>query len=154
MTKTQGYGWLMLLLAITQNPVFAEGNKSATIAWLSYEKARQQNSANSNKYLLYFFTKSCGYCRLMDEKTFKDAEVAAYINSHYIPVRIDADRQTKIAARFGVQGFPDLRFLSARGEPVARWLGYVEAKHLLEMLKYVLTDSYKRMSFNDFVKRQ
>jgi len=148
------YGWLVFFLVMTQSLAYADESDSAAVAWLSYRKAQQHNGADSNKFLLYFFTESCGYCRLMDEKTFKNAEVIAYINNNYIPVRIDTYRERKIAARYGVQGFPDLRFLSARGEPIARWFGYVEAKHLLQMLKYVLTDSYRHMSFNDYVKRE
>lgn len=154
MSKKRKYGWLVLLLVLGQSVVSADQKQAPAVAWMSFDQAQHQSSAQSNKYLLYFFTKSCGYCRMMDEKTFKNAEVVAYINDNYTPIRIDAYQERKVAARFGVQGFPDLRFLSAQGEPIARWYGYVEAKQLLEMLKYVLTDSYQRMSFDDFVQRQ
>lgn len=154
MTRKQKYCGLALIFILLQSLAYADQDQGPAVAWLSFEKAQQQNGSKSNKYLIYFFTESCGYCRMMDQKTFKNAEVAAYINSNYTPVRIDAYREPNIAQRFGVQGFPDLRFLSAQGEPIARWYGYVEAGHLLTMLKYVDTDSYQRMSYEDFVKRQ
>jgi thioredoxin-related protein len=90
----------------------------------------------------------------LESKTFTNQAVADYINANYTPVRVNAGTETSLASRFGIQGVPDLRFLSPKGENIARWPGYIESERLLILLRYISTDSYKSMNFGDFVKDQ
>ena len=124
------------------------------VEWLSYENVRANSQGQMNKVFLYFYSDNCGYCRLLEDNTFKNTEIIQYLNHNYTPVRINTDRETKTARRFQIRGVPDLRFLSSEGEPIARWPGYIEADHLLTLLKYVKTDSYLKMSYGEFIKQQ
>ena len=127
---------------------------AATVAWQDYETAQKAAQGQSRKFLLYFYTDWCGYCRKLDKETFSDKAVADYINSNFIPVRINSEKMPKIAGRYSVSGVPDLRFVSAKGEDIARWPGYIEASKLLPMLKYIHTDSYQTMSYGEFIKEK
>lgn len=42
----------------------------------------------------------------------------ATMQSDYVFVRIDIDRERETAARFGVHGIPDMRILNADGEEI------------------------------------
>lgn len=124
-----------------------------TIHWLSFDEAKKIEAQDqSKKFLLYFYTSWCGYCRKLDQNTFVDQTVAAYINTHFIPVRINSEQLPRIAARYRVAGVPDLRFLSSKGEGIARWPGYIAPDKLLPLLKYIHTDSYQKMGYSDFLK--
>ena len=127
---------------------------AATIAWQDYESAQKASQGQSRKFLLYFYTDWCGYCRKLDKETFSDKAVADYINNNFIPVRINSEKMPKVAGRYSVSGVPDLRFVSAKGEDIARWPGYIEASKFLPMLKYIHTDSYQTMSYGDFIKEK
>lgn len=125
------------------------------IHWLSFDEAKKiETHDQSKKFLLYFYTSWCHFCRKLDQKTFHDRAVVDYIDSHFIPVRINSEERPKIAAHYGVRGVPDLRFLSSAGENIARWPGYIEPDKLLPLLKYISTDSYRKMGYDEFLKQQ
>ena len=123
------------------------------IGWLTYEAAKVKSEGQARKYFLFFSSRNCGYCRLLESKTFSNADVSAYINENYIPVRVDVDKDRRVAMRYRIQGVPDLRFLSKDGAEIGRWIGFTEADHLLQLLKYIQTDSYQAMSFDEFVQK-
>lgn len=124
------------------------------IAWKSFDQAQKETPAPQQKLFIYFYADWCSYCRKMENETFVDPAVASFINQHFLPVRVNSDEQSKIAARYGVSGLPDLRFLTPEGEAIARWPGYIEAKQLLPMLKYIQSDSYLKMGYKEFLKQE
>lgn len=147
------FGFIIVLaLAIAPFPV-QRGDASNSIGWLSYDAAKKKNESDAQKYFIFFSSQNCGYCRLLETKTFSNPDVSAYINENYIPVRVDVDKQRELAVRYRIQGVPDLRFLSKDGAVIGRWIGFTEPDHLLKLLKYIGTDSYLTMSFNDFNKK-
>jgi thioredoxin-related protein len=125
----------------------------AKINWSSYADA-QKAGTNGRKYFIYFYSEHCGYCKRLESKTFTNKAVIDYINTNYSPVLVNAGTERSLATRFGIQGVPDLRFLSPKGENIARWPGYIESERLLILLRYISTDSYKSMNFDDFAKEQ
>jgi thioredoxin-related protein len=145
----------LLALLVSVLPVACADSPGDTkIRWMGYNAAREQKPALNKKMFIYFSSANCGYCRKLENEVFSRDEIADYINTHYAPVLIDIDRNRKTAVQFGIQGVPDLRFVSEKGEPIARWPGYIEAPHLLNMLKYIHTDSYLEMGFQEFTKKQ
>jgi thioredoxin-related protein len=147
-------GLILAGIALVQPaPVPAGSDTHAGINWSSYDEAQKAGNA-TRKFFVYFYSDHCGYCKLMDAKTFKDEAVIDYINSNYLPVRVNAGQEFKVASRFGIQGVPDLRFLTAQGEGIARWPGFIASAALLKLLEYINTDSYKKMNFTEFVKAQ
>lgn len=151
MFKT-GLSVIVLLVSLIQ--VACADAPDTKVRWMGYDAAQEQKPPADKKQFIYFASTNCGYCRLLEKDVFSRDDVADYINTHYTPVRVDIDRNRKVALQFGVQGVPDLRFLTAKGESIARWPGYAEAPHLLMMLKYVHTDSYLKMGFQEFASQQ
>ncbi len=135
------------------NAIFADSSKGS-VNWLTFDEAQKKGQGQSQKFLLYFYTDWCGYCRKLDHETFTDKTVADYINSNFIPVRINSEKMPQVAGRYGVGGVPDLRFLTAKGEDIARWPGYIEPDRFLPLLKYIQSDSYQKMSYGEFLKKQ
>ena len=135
-------------------PLQADTGGANKINWLSYNDAQKQKDSSGRKIFVYFHADWCAYCHKMEKNTFSNADIIAYINTNYTPVLIDSDKEKKLAARFGVQGLPDLRFLDADGKGIARWPGYIESGPLLNLLRFVHTNSYESMNFREFVKQQ
>ena len=144
---------LALFVLAAPHAETAGTDKAAAINWLTFEKAQQYKNGD-RKFFIYFHAEWCGYCHKLKKNAFADAEIIDYLNTHYIPVIVDTDKDQRLAARFGVQGLPDLRFLTPAGEDLARWPGYIEKDHLLNMLQFIHTDSFGKMSFKDFVKQK
>ncbi|MEJ2157767.1 MAG: thioredoxin fold domain-containing protein [Desulfobacteraceae bacterium] len=146
--------WIILfvLMLVVPHLVSADPGTSEKIDWSTYADARNRNDG-SRKYFVYLYSDECRYCELMEKKTFTDPGVITYLNTNYTPVRVNTDKELRLAAQFGIQGVPDLRFLSPRGESLARWPGYIESKRLLTLLQYIYTNSYKSVSYGEYVKR-
>ena len=91
---------------------------------------------------------------MLEKETFTNPDVFNFINTNYIPVSIDVDKERDLATRYRIQGVPDLQFLSKEGAVISRWIGFTKADHLLNMLKFIHSDSYLKMNFKDFIKQQ
>jgi len=148
--------WIVALTLLTlwaPLPLPAEKNASNQINWSTYAEAEAKNSGD-RKYFIYFYTDQCPACVMLKKNTFSDKAVIEFINDNYTPIKVNAGKDTKLAARFRIQGVPDLRFLSPEGEGISRWLGYIESKRLLTLLQYIKSDSYEEISYKEFVSRQ
>ena len=148
--------WLVIFSLATiwmPHPLPADTGASKKINWATYDNAKSRNNED-RKFFVYFYTEQCSYCTMLEKKTFSDQSVIDYINANYTPVKVNASKEFKLASQFGIQGVPDLRFLSPKGEGIARWPGFIETKRLLPLLQYITTDSYETTSYKDYLKQR
>ena len=146
---------LMLSAGTTMAGQDSAGQKKfGLINWLSFDAAQQQQNTRNQKFMIYFHADWCAYCHKLEKNAFSNREIATYINTNFLPVMVDTTKDRQTAARFGVRGLPDIRFLTPEGDGIAKIPGYVEGKQLLTLLKFISTDSYKTMSIKEFAARQ
>lgn len=127
---------------------------SGGISWISYEKGIALAEKEQKKLLIYFYTDRCTYCEEMDEKTFKDPAVVAYINKNFIPVRVNSQKERKTAQIFRVRGVPDTWFMSETKDAIGHQAGFISAENMIQMLKWINSGSYKSMSLKNYIKNQ
>jgi len=85
-----------------------------------------------------FYTDWCGWCRRLDETTYSDADVRRALGG-VVAVKLNAEKEgRREAARYRVQGYPTILFLSADGKEVGRIGGYLPPRPFLEELKDIL----------------
>ncbi len=125
---------------------------SGKIEWQSYKKGISLSKSISKKVFINFHADWCRYCLAMEKETFTNSAVVAYLNKHFIPIKVDSEHEKKIADQYQVRGLPLTCFLSETAERIACRPGYISADELLQILKYIGTDSYKHTSFNNFLK--
>ena len=127
---------------------------SGDIQWLSYAEGRQRGETEQKKVFLVFQADWCRYCHQMEKETFSDSAVIAYVNQNFVPVSVNSDRETDIAAKYNVRGLPSTWFLSEKGDRIGNRPGYISTNEMLTILKYIGTDSYLKMSFKEFTKKK
>jgi thiol:disulfide interchange protein len=98
---------------------------------LSFAEAQQQAKADGKLVMVDFYTDWCGYCEKLDATTWKDGKVRQWLREHVVAVKIDAERQEKLAAKYEVDSYPTILFLKPDGSEVHRVDGYVTAKEFL-----------------------
>jgi|GEM_PF-2374385 len=105
--------------------------QAAGIAWHGNFQAAAQQAAAQRKPLLVMVKASwCGPCHKMLKQTFPDPALAARINSHFIPVLIDADEQAATVQALGISAFPTVVVLSPDRKVMSRLTGFQSAAQL------------------------
>jgi thioredoxin-related protein len=116
--------------------LFIATRGQAEIKFLHGQLAEAIKKADTEKkpVMIDFVTDWCRWCDTLDARTYSDQEVAAYINEHVIPIKIDAEKGEgiQIAKKYGVAAYPTILFLRSDGEEVDRMLGYVQAEPFLK----------------------
>lgn len=62
----------------------------------------------------------CHWCHVYDAVVYRDAEIAAFIEENFVPVRVDPDRRPDIDSRYHTGGWPSLAVLTPEGDVVAQ----------------------------------
>ncbi len=145
---------LVLLGLILTPPLWAASqDQKKGIKWYGYEEGRRQAVRSGKKIFLHFKADWCVYCTKMDKETFVSRPVVRYLNDNFVSIIIDVDRRKKIAAKYRVRPLPMTIFIDHDGAKLAGRPGYIEPERLLKLLQFFHTDSYKDMSFKDFLHK-
>lgn len=125
--------WFLLGFGIFSHvfPAVASGE----VNWRHEPERALEEAKEAGKPAMLFFTASwCGYCRMMDNRTFKDAGVTEALQD-FIPVKVDHDTYPRWVARYGVRGVPAAIILNDGGAPVARADGFHDAANFTRWLR-------------------
>lgn len=132
---------------------FSTTDASDKINWYSYDEGLALAKQEGKKMFVHFYANWCAYCKKMENETLKNSAVIDSLNQDFIPVRVNSDKDRDLARKFYIRGLPSTWFVSETGEKISSLPGYISAKMLLNALKFIHTDSYKAMSFKDFINK-
>jgi uncharacterized protein YyaL (SSP411 family) len=112
-------------------------NRAHEIQWREWsDEPFEEAAATGKPVLLSLSAVWCHWCHVMDETSYSDEGVIAFINEHYIPVRVDNDQRPDINARYNMGGWPTTAFLTGEGEVLAG-ATYVAPDQMKELLPQV-----------------
>lgn len=127
---------------------------ASQIAWMGYEEGMASGKTSQKKVLINFYADWCTWCKKLDKETFADKAVVDYLTRNFVAVKVDSDRRQDLAAAYGVQGLPTMWFVTDQGDPISALPSFVPADTFLDILRYIHTESYKRMKFSEFAKSE
>lgn len=73
-----------------------EKNNKGPINWLTLEEADSLYKIQKRPIFIDVFTDWCGWCKRMDATTFKDPNIAAYLNTNFYSVKLNAETNETI----------------------------------------------------------
>jgi uncharacterized protein YyaL (SSP411 family) len=82
----------------------------------------------------------CHWCHVQDEITYRDPQVIALINVHYIPVKVDQDSRPDISNRYEDYGWPATVVFNGDGAEIVKRSGYLPPKEMSSMLQAIVDD--------------
>ena len=126
---------------------------TAELEWHPYFKGLDLGKAEKKNMVVNFYADWCGYCKKMDDVTYADKEVAAYLKKHFVLMKVNTDRAKQLAQSYSVQGLPTTWFLDQSGEKIAPLPGFAPPEQFLPILKFIQTNAYKSMSFKEFTEK-
>lgn len=146
--------------------------KAAGIQWITIEEAYAKIQKEPRKVLVDVYTDWCGWCKVMDRDTYKNAEVIDYINKKYYAVKLNAEQREAITLgnqkfEFLPQGqkgvhqialaltnnqpsYPTTVFLDDKFQMIQPLPGYMKAKEFHEVITYFGENFNKKESFEDY----
>ncbi|HDR04483.1 MAG TPA: thioredoxin family protein [Candidatus Marinimicrobia bacterium] len=131
--------------------------------WYTFEAGIRAAEAEKKHLIIDFYTDWCKWCKVMDEKTFSQPDVEAFLFERFIPIRLDAESNElvnfkgknysyrELTGAFGVSGFPSLAYLTPKIELITIIPGYIEKAMFLDILTYMSQECYtKNIPFDQF----
>lgn len=145
--------FLSAFLFFSMSVLYAS-SASDSIKWYSYDDAKTLLKENKTKVFLYFYSTNCYYCGLMEKNTFSNSVLARYINQNFLPIKVNSDKEKDISNYYSIRGNPTNYFLTEDFEIIGNLPGYLPPADLLNILKYIHTDSFKNMTLSEFLQKK
>jgi thioredoxin-related protein len=152
---------VLILAVMLWIPVSAQD-----LNWQNWTDGYGAVKSKKRPAIIDFYTDWCKWCKVMDEKTFRDPAVTAMLKKSFVTMRINPetsketigyDNKQFSAAEFaqglGVQGYPALAFMDKEGKFITLLPGFIPPETFIQLLKYVKDECYaKNVSFDDYQK--
>ncbi|MFZ1614820.1 MAG: protein-disulfide reductase DsbD [Holophaga sp.] len=107
--------------------------------WLEqdFEGALKKAKSENKLVLVDIYAEWCAQCKELDEKTWPNAAVRAWIDKNAIAVRIDTDAKRKdLQPIFKITGYPTVMLMDAEGKEVRpRLMGFEKPEAMLGWLE-------------------
>lgn len=136
----------LIISATCKNQTKDSIKEDQKIQWVSLEEAQRLTKEEPREIFIDVYTDWCGWCKVMDKKTFTDSKVIDYVNKHYYAVKLNAESskeitfngqlltEAELAHAFGVSSFPTIVLINEDFNLVAPAPGYRKAKEFKKML--------------------
>lgn len=66
------------------------------VQWYTWEQAMTLSKKDQKKILVFIHTDRCNWCMKMENQTFNDSYISAYLNENYLPVKFYAQQKDPI----------------------------------------------------------
>jgi thioredoxin-related protein len=128
---------ILNLIFMVGTPVIA-----GEIEWrTNYMQARQEAAQKKLPILIDFYTDNCFWCKQMDHRTFRDPTLNQTLMENWIPLRINARKETVLTDALKIRSFPTLVFAGPDGNILGFLEGFIEAPALVAQLEQHRGDS-------------
>lgn len=98
----------------------------AKLDWKKDYDAALKEGKTSGKYVVvHFGGPDCPACDKMDADTYRNAAVIEHSNKRFVNVSVHLDGPSALARQFGIEAIPTTFLVTADGERVRKWEGYV-----------------------------
>jgi len=119
-----------------------------------YDNALKAAKGENKPVLLYFFSKTCYYCSLMDKNTLADSDVNATLKKDFVFLRIDSDKAGDLSTLYRIEGTPTSWFLDSTGKRILEAPGYIQKPTYKKVLEFVRSKYYTKMDVEAYLKKK
>ncbi|MBS1667431.1 MAG: DUF255 domain-containing protein [Bacteroidetes bacterium] len=147
--------------------------KENRVKWIGLTEAEANLKNEKRPILIDLYTDWCGWCKVMDKKTYSNKKLAAYLADKFYTVRLNAETKEQISwngktyhfnsaykvnefAIFITKGrleFPTTIVIPTDGSEPQAIAGYLETKDFEIIAKYFGESNYGNISFDEYQKK-
>lgn len=150
------------------------GLRAQELKWMTWDEAVALASTEKNpkKVFIDVYTDWCGWCKRMDQDTFQNPEVAAYMSENFYMVKLDGEQKEPIVYKgqtytFVPQGrngyhqlaaallqgrlsYPTVVFLDENLQMLSPVPGYQKPDAFLKVARYFGDNVYKEKDWENY----
>src|SRR3982751_2067581 len=67
------------------------------LKWMTLEEVAAGLKGQKRPILIDLYTDWCGWCKVMDKKTYTNPKVIAYLQEHFYPVKLNAETKETLS---------------------------------------------------------
>jgi len=164
--------FITLLLAVLFSGTSFDHIENSPVSWITFEQAVEKSKTEKRKIFIDVYTDWCGWCKVMDTKTFTDPKVAKLLNEKFYAVKFNAEQREDIkfqettfkfiengrsgyhqlaAALLNNQmSYPTVVFLDEDFKMIQPLPGYREAPEFHKIAQFIGEGHYKTEKWEDF----
>jgi thioredoxin-related protein len=163
----------VILILLLCGFIIPSSNKREKVNWISFEEAEKKMKEKPLPILIDLYTSWCGWCKVMDKKTYTNDSVAYYINKNFYAIKFDAEstspvvwkgvtysynarhKMHELAMSFFQQdaGFPTTVFIPVDQPDPQPVPGYLQPRDLHALLTYFKEGYYKTIRFDLYANK-
>jgi outer membrane protein assembly factor BamD (BamD/ComL family) len=114
-----------------------------------YQNALKAAGEKNQDILIKFYTDWCGWCKRLDSVTYRHPDVIA-LTDNIVFARVNAEKDTLIAQRYGIAGYPTIVLTKPDGTEIDRIYGYREGPEFASMVNDYLAG---KNTLDDYLQR-
>lgn len=157
-----------MVFSCAQKPIVARGNMN----WMTLDEVATQMEKEKRPILIDLYTDWCGWCKVMDKKTYSNKNVIGYLQQKFYPSKINAETRQNINfngrlfgfntnyktndfALYLTQGqlsYPTTIIIPTDGSGPQAIPGFLSPAEFELILKYFGENNYGKVSFEEFRK--
>lgn len=155
---------LILLIAITFTigTLIVYSQKKAKnidkIEWLTIEEAYKRSQKEPRKMVIDVYTEWCGWCKVMDQKTFTNVQVIDFVGKKFYAVKFNPEKDPDTMLKGisfkslvkGINSYPTTVFLDENYTMIQPISGYLEPRIFHQVVTYFGDDNHKKEDFEKF----
>lgn len=143
------------------------------VKWYTWEEAVALNKVKPKKFMVDVYTDWCGWCKVMDKKTFTDEAVAKFIAHNFYPIKFNAEQKDDVkfngqtyryvdtgngrgihtlayALLDGKMGYPTIVYLNEKYERILVSPGYKEPADITKELRFIAEHQYLKTTWEAY----
>ncbi len=80
---------------LTADTLIAKQNATHEIEWNEFNEGYAKATAEGKIAIIDCYTDWCGWCKVMDKKTFADSSIIAKMNEHFVAIKFNPEIKDK-----------------------------------------------------------
>ena len=160
---------ILLLFFLSWIGIPASG-QDKEVKWITFDQLDSVMKVEPRRVIVDIYTDWCGWCKVMDRKTYGDEQVAAYINRHYYAIRFNAEGKSPVTFNgrtfefkpeinihslaselmLGQRSFPCTVIIEKNLMNVVPITGYMKVKELEPVLKYFVDGADRNIPYGEW----
>jgi thioredoxin-related protein len=165
----------LIALVLLWSPASSQGDETnGLVNWLTFKEAQEKNKTVSKPFIIDLYTDWCGWCKHMMRTTYSSPAIAGYINTHFYPVKFNAEGKDTIeyngktykplspaprtahelALKFLGEklSYPSTVFVTNNFQYSLLSQGYMEDKKIEPLLIFMVENAWQTSVFEEFNK--